>query len=288
VRAVEVKVGRKGVRVHAQRSYVLPSAAAHATPASASAVPSTPDEALNRLLPSGRKALSISVTPFAGADATKAVARINVDARAFAREGAAVPLQISIMAVDPTGKVVASATQTSTVSQGKRVDADVNVQSHLELAPGDYEIRAAVSDPVGSTIASVFSDLTIPKFASEPLSLSGVMVDAAADAAAPPMSTTRRSFKRGERVRALLQIYQGVGRIDPIVPVSMRVRLLDAKGGAVRDQSLPFSEAAFTNRRADCVITLQLSSLPAGDYLLELEASVERRTAGRAIRFAVE
>jgi hypothetical protein len=68
----------------------------------------------------------------------------------------------------------------------------------------------------------------------------------------------------------------------------MRVQILDAKGTAVRDQSLPFGEAAFTNRRADCVITLPLSSLPAGDYLLKLEASAGRETAGRALRFAVE
>jgi VWFA-related protein len=288
IRSLEVKVGRKDVRVHAQRSYVMPSSSGDAVAVPSSTASPTPREALNRLLPSGRKALSISVTPFAGADAAKAVARINVDARAFAPEGSAVPLQISVIAVDPTGKIVASAGQTSTVSQGKPAAADVNIQSHLELAPGEYEIRAAVSDPAAKTIASVFSDVSIPKFASEPLSLSGVVVDARAPASATPMATTRRAFKRGERVRALLQIYQGVDRIDPIVPVSMRVQILDAKGSAVRDQSLPFTEAAFSNRRADCVITLPLSSLPAGDYLLKLDASTERRTAGRAIRFAVE
>jgi len=199
-----------------------------------------------------------------------------------------VPLQISVMAVDPTGKVVASATQNSTVSQPTSASSDVNVQSHLELMPGEYEIRAAVSDPAASTVASVFADVSVPKFASEPLSLSGVMVDSAANATTTPSSTTRRSFKRGERVRALLQIYQGTSRTEPIVPVSMRVQILDAKGSAVRDQSLPFAEAAFTNRRADCVITLPLSSLPAGEYLLKLEASADRRTAGRALRFAVE
>ena len=95
-------------------------------------------------------------------------------------------------------------------------------------------------------------------------------------------------FRRHERVRALLQIYQGTGRTEAIVPVSMRVQILDAKGGAVRDQSLPFTEQAFTNRRADCVITLPLANLPPGEYLLKLEASADRQVAGRALRFAVE
>ena len=67
-----------------------------------------------------------------------------------------------------------------------------------------------------------------------------------------------------------------------------RVQILDAKGVAVRDQSLPFTEKAFTNRRADCVITLPLAALPPGEYLLKLEASMDRQTAGRALRFVVE
>ena len=288
VRSIEVKVGRKGLRVTAQRSYVAPSSASGAPLVAASVAPSTPDEALSSLLPSARKPLAMSVTPFASPDASKAIARVNVDARAFAHEDAAVPLQVSVMAVDPTGKVVASANQTSTVSAAKSTAANVNVQSHLELAPGEYEIRAAVSDPASSALASVFSDVSIPKFASTPLSVSGVMVDVAASATATPTATTRRAFRRGEHVRAQMQIYQGTGRTEPIVPVSMRVQILDAKGGAVRDQSLPFAETAFTNRRADCVITLPLSSLPTGDYLLKLEASADRQTAGRALRFAVE
>ena len=102
------------------------------------------------------------------------------------------------------------------------------------------------------------------------------------------MPTTRRVFRRGEQVRALLQIYQGTERTDAIAPVSMRVQILDAKGSAVRDQSLPFTEKTFTNRRAGGVITLPVANLPAGEYLLKLEASLDRRTAGRAWRFAVE
>jgi VWFA-related protein len=286
VRSIEVKVGRKGLRVVAQRSFVAPSSGSGATPAAGA--PMTPEEAMSALLPSGRRPLAISVTPFAGADASKAIARVNIDARAFARADAPVPLQVSVIAADPTGKVVASASQTSTLSPAKPGMANVNVQSHLELAAGEYEIRAAVSDPAANVVASVFADVSVPKFASAPLSVSGVVVEVAPGAAATPAATTRRAFTRGERVRALMQVYQGTSRTEPVVPVSMRVQILDAKGTAVRDQSLPFGEAAFTNRRADCVITLPLSSLPAGDYLLKLEASAGRETAGRALRFAVE
>jgi hypothetical protein len=98
----------------------------------------------------------------------------------------------------------------------------------------------------------------------------------------------RRVFDRADQVRAVLQIYQGTRRTDVITPVSMRVQILDAKGTAVRDQTLLFTEQTFTDRRADCVITLPVASLPAGEYLLKLEASVDRQTSGRALRFAVQ
>ena len=56
----------------------------------------------------------------------------------------------------------------------------------------------------------------------------------------------------------------------------------------MRDQSLPFSDKTFTDRRADCVMTLPLANLPPGEYLLKLEASAEQRRSGRVLRFAIE
>ena len=49
---------------------------------------------------------------------------------------------------------------------------------------------------------------------------------------------------------------RGTQRTDTLMPVVMRVRILDAKGMALRDQSLPFQESSFANRRTECVITL--------------------------------
>ncbi len=95
-------------------------------------------------------------------------------------------------------------------------------------------------------------------------------------------------FKRGDVVRAVLRIYQGTGRTDALAPVVIRVRVLDAKGTALRDQSLPFPESSFANRRTDCVITLPLSTLAPGEYLLKLDASANRNTSGRALRFRVD
>jgi VWFA-related protein len=291
-KAIEVKVARKGVRAYAQRQF---AATAIANAGAAIAPPAPQGEAITRLLPSAARPLAIGVAAFASPDSAKAIVNVNIDARAFARsDGAPTPLDITVLAVDPWGRSVASARQTSTVAisrfaPGRQAAApDVTIESRLELPRGDYAVRVAVSDPAGGAVASVFADVTVPAFESAPLSLSDVAIEASGAASARPSPTTRRTFRRGETVRAVLQIYQGTRRRDAIVPVTMRVQIVDAKGSAVRDQTLPFTATMFTNRRADCLITLPLANLAAGDYLLKLDAAADRQTAARAVRFAVE
>ena len=276
-RSLEVKVAKRGLRVVFQRLY---------------GAPPTPTDPISALLPTGGLPLALSVMPFAGPESVKPIVRVTVDAGAFARaDGSATPLEISVQAVDRTGKGVASARQTSTITAARSGPSgparEVNVQSHLELEAGDYGIRVGVFDPASKNAATVFADTTVPRFDDASLSLSGVSVETTAAGASGLAPTTRRTFTPGDHVRAVLQIYQGTRRSEPLVPVSMRVQILDAKGGAIVDQSLPFAESAFTDRRADCVITLPLSKLQPGEYLLKLEASAGRQASGRGLRFIV-
>jgi VWFA-related protein len=288
-RSIEVKVARRGVRVSTQRKY-----AAAQLDLSTAVPPASASEAFNRLVPSAARPLALAVVVSASPSGGKAIVKLNLDARAFARpDGAAVPLEVSTLAVDRNGRAVASAKQTSTLfgsgATGHAATAtDVNLESHLELEPGDYEIRVAVSDPSAAAVASVFADVTVPRFHAAPLSLSDIAVEIAGTSSTAPRPTTRRAFRRGDRVRAAVQIYQGTERAEPVAPVSMRVRILNASGAAVRDQSLTFAVDVFERRRADAVITLPLANLPAGDYLLKLDASADGRDATRALRFAVE
>jgi VWFA-related protein len=288
-RAIDVKVKRRGLRVIAQRQYLAPSRTTQPRPQAVT--PGSSEEVLNALLPRARLPLALTVNTFASPDdASKAVVRVSVDASAFAQTGGtAVPLEVAVKAVDPTGRPVAAARQTSMLSGAGSGDrpAGVTLQSHLELPPGDYGIRVAVTDTASGTVASVFSDVTVPKYVSAPLSLSDVAVELANGPGAA-VATTRRVFRHTDRVRAVMQIYQGTARSEPLAPVSVRVEILDAQGRAVRDQSLPFAVERFSNRRADCVMTLPIANLPAGAYLLKLDASIDRQTSSRALRFAVE
>ena len=291
-RGLEVKVGRKGLKVVAQRRYAgLPAAATVSSSPSATGAPSSTQDALSRLLPSASVPLTLGVTTFASSDSGKAIVRVNIDAAAFAPPDAtAVPLAIAVQAVDRVGRSVASATQDSTITVARAAGrpAEVNIPSRLELPPGEYEIRAAVTDAASGKVASVYAGLTIPKFDDDPLSLSDISVETASGPAGESLPTTRRAFRASDKIRAVVQIYQGTRRTDALMPVSMRVQILDAKGKAIRDQSLPFDTPAFTNRRADCVITLPLASLLPGEYLLKLDALKDQKTVGRAVRFVVD
>lgn len=288
-RTLQVKVGRKGLRVVAQRQYAPTPPKATATTSTATA---PVDDALRGLLPEAGLPLAMAVTAFSRPDGGAAVVRVNVNVASFAPpDGAAAALDVVVMAVDRTGKPLGTARQTSTIAArppGSRAPAEVSAQSHLELPAGDYGLRVAVSDPASGQVASVFADITVPAFQDAALTLSGMsveIVDRARNVASP---TTRRRFARSDAVRAVLQIYQGTRRSETPAAVALRVRILDAAGTVVGDQSLPFAPSSFVDRRTDCVVTLPLSALVPGDYLLQLEAAADRHMSANALRFTVE
>jgi VWFA-related protein len=298
-RSIEVKVARADVRVYAQRQHLVRAVEKTSSAASRGAdAPRSLDKALRGLLPNAGRPLSLAVAAFAGAEMAKAIVMVNVDVGAFANaREAAMPLEFAVSAVDQkTWRQVAFARETATVTfkpatSNRRTEA--NVQTHIQLTPGDYEIRVAVSDPATEVVASVFCPVTVPLFGSAPLSLSDVIVETTSGTAALPASanpvpttTTRRVFEHDEGVRALVQVYQGTQRTDVIAQVSVRTTIVDAKGHAIRDQLLALTPKDFTNRRA--ALALEIGQLPPGDYVLNLDASLERKKTSRVLHFAVQ
>jgi VWFA-related protein len=298
-RSIEVKVARPGVRVYAQRQYMVRAAETLSSvgPRGADASGLLKD-ALRGLLPNASRRLTASVAAFAGSDMTKATVMVNVDVGAFANaRETAMPLEFAVSAVNQkTVRQVAYARETATVTfkpSTSNRGAEANVQTHIELTPGDYEVRVAVSDPATGIAASVFCPVAVPLFGKAPLSLSDVLVETTSRTAAVPASaipvptaTTRRVFEQDEGVRALVQVYQGTQRTDIISPVSVRTTILDAKGRAVRDQMVALTVKDFTNRRA--ALALDIGRLPPGEYVLTLDASLERQKTSRILRFAVQ
>jgi len=139
-----------------------------------------------------------------------------------------------------------------------------------------------VSDPASGISASVFGPVAVPLFSSAPLSLSDVIVETTNGT---PVTTTRRVFEQDEEVRALVQVYQGTQRTGVVAPVSVRTAIVDATGRTVRDQLLALAGKDFTNRRAS--LAVDIGGLPAGEYVLSLDASLAKQKASRILRFTV-
>jgi hypothetical protein len=148
--------------------------------------------------------------------------------------------------------------------------------SRLDLAPGRYEIRAAVDSSSGAR-ASVYLTVDVPRFARDALSVSGVALHASPEPLTAPgtpladllpiVPTARREFSGTDRVTAFMRIYQSSTGAQT---VSVAARIVDT-GGRV----------AFENRTeqkgSDYQLELPVQRLTAGEYLLAIEA-----TSGRA------
>ncbi len=305
-RSIEVKVNRRNVDVRSRRQFSTRSSQPAEGLVNAAVRPG--DRALTGMLPATQLPLDVHLSAFATSDSTRptVVASVGLDAFAPAEDATVrnTPLAIMVGAFDATGRPRASARQTLNLEWPAAADTQARVRTEaltrLALDPGDYEIRVAVENTESQQTSSVFSYVTVPAFASLPLSLSTIVVDAprptntvprdALQDLLPVAPTTTRVFRRaGGPVAAFFRIYQGTRRDDDLQQATVRVRIIDAQDRTVRDEGLTLAASAFGDARAaDCRIGLPVAQLPPGDYLLRLEVAIGERLAGRVMRFSVE
>ena len=143
----------------------------------------------------------------------------------------------------------------------------------------------------------MFCDLDVPDFRREALSLSGLVLSrepgilvAPKDRLAtmiPVVPTTLRTFASSDQATVFFRVYQG-GR-GPMVPVAMRLRVIDAKDATVIDalETLGLDQFA-KGRAADVQRAVPLDRLAPGEYLLSFEAKRGEAAARRDVRFAVQ
>jgi hypothetical protein len=136
----------------------------------------------------------------------------------------------------------------------------------------------------GQVIDSVTRELTLPDFTKVEVSMGTPRVfrgrtardiaNIRANAASIP--TTDREFSRTERLLVRVDAYTP-GEIQPKVTA----RLLNRNGQKMAD--LPVQMPASPTAELE----FALSSLPAGDYLIELNAAAESGTAQEMIAFRI-
>lgn len=210
----------------------------------------------------------------------------------------AVESAVFIGAFDREGRALADVNQTVTVPVRPRPDRSYRyeVTSQLGLKPGRYEIRAAVDDRTLRASGSVYGYVEVPDYAAEPVTLSGIFLQAAAvpdvapvseGAAQPLVPTTRRVFRADERVTAFVREHQGLTRA--MMPGYFNVSIQNANDQRVfglEQRILP--ELFGANRAMDYSFDVPLRTLPPGEYLLIVEARHGNVVVTKDARFRVE
>jgi hypothetical protein len=310
---IEVKVNRRGVRVQTRRGYerVAAEESGGATPPPPSddgEVPAASRAAgarvLTGLLPVATRALSLTLAPFAGPDPARAGVSVVVGLDRLpgpaASDSRRESFEVVARAFDPYGRAVGTTRQTLDVlwpDRATSVDRRIDLLSRLDLKPGDYEIRVSVTGRDPALASSVFGYVAVPRFASDPFTLSGLVIDIEPSIPAAPrdflsslvpvVPTSLREFSRTDRVGAVVAVYQGSTRHDAIVPVRMRSRLLRGSDVVAEDASVLTPPEFSAARAAAYRINLPLAGLSPGAYMLVVDASIDTATGVRAMPFTV-
>lgn len=299
-RRLEVRVNRPGLQIRTRSGYdgAKPDNAKRQAALAASPL----GAALSGILPKSDLPLQLSAVPFAIAGKKEVAVAIVAGVRQPIREMAMrnvekVDLQVSAFNVE--GKPFGSARMRADVAirAGASGLAEYEVLSRLDLKPGRYQLRIAANVGSLATSGSLYYDVDVPDFSTAPVSLSGLVVSAspgpivasngALAGVLPVVPTTRRVFTRGDTAAAFVRVYQG-GK-GPLSVVPLRVLLRNQDDLVIIDRRQDLTADRFTApRSADVRVELPVGRLPAGAYLLTIEAGAGKTIARRDMRFNID
>lgn len=196
------------------------------------------------------------------------------------------------------GKRVASVNQNAEVRLAATgVDSQYQITSRLDLNPGRYALRCSVRSQAFDKIGSVYTDLDVPDFWRGKLSVSSIALvpspalKAAADervaSLVPVPIGVERAFSRTQDVTTFARIYQ---RDRSRRAVTVEAVLTNGANQEIPLESREVSSEDFDRDGvADYSLTLPVSALAAGPYLLTIRATREglREPIVRYARFSV-
>ena len=301
---IEVKVARRGVDVRARKGYWA-FTAADAAKAMAPPKPEAP--------PAVTAALNKIAEPARGRPARFWIGTGKGDNGLTRVTFAWEPVPPALgerRETEPAARVslIASATDGSPLFRGRVPEGDIAVPAAppppppsdaaagtaatapagsavtFEAPPGQLQLRISVEGRRGQVIDSLTRDLTLPDFTKVEVSFGTARVfrgrtvrDLAIIKANPTsIPTTEREFSRTERLLIRADAYTPGGAAPTVT-----ARLLNRGGQKMADLPLQVGAAGTVE------LELPLSSLPAGDYLIEMNATSNSGTAQELVAFKV-
>jgi hypothetical protein len=242
---IAVRVSRPDLVVQARSGYQV-GQTAKALEAEARKIPLV--RSVEAAFPRTDLPLRLSATPFAvpgtGKAAVAVVLRVEPSPAAdesIVRQAAALrseTVNVVIAAIDPVyANIVGTLTQKGEIPlAAAAARGGFELLSRMDLAPGRYDIRAALDSASGAR-ASVYTTVEIPTLEGEVLSMSGVAVQVSPGPLTAPenpltsflpiVPTARREFLQTDRVTAFVRIYQERNGSEP---VSVAATITDASG----------------------------------------------------------
>jgi VWFA-related protein len=313
-RNVDVRVKRPGLMVRSRRGYLAPRGnAPRESPRPGGSASTAVAAALSSPLPVKGIPMRLSAAAFKGSSqkaSVELVIEFDPSMLGFTEVNGRMTEDVEVMhsATEPGGKVHAP------IRHGVKLlfkpelfetakSRGIRVLSQMELAPGRYQLRAAVGNKDGAT-GSVLYDLEIPDFQKARLEMSGLSVASAAQssvatvrptpgksrATLPGPMTATREFDASDTLVLYGEVYENVSGAAPhTIDIITELRGEDGRALASMAQ-----QRTSTDRRKsggyEFTSQLELKNLTPGLYSIHVETRSnlgERPTATKQVRFRI-
>ena len=315
---IEVRTKRAGLTVVARRGYPSPGARKTMTErrqegldrwlaknraGGSGDTSSTLLAALNNPVQQPGLLMSVHAAPFRGTSPkdpklasvllTVEIAGAGFDFRPVDNGLVADAVELSFFALSDEGKVqkgtrstINLAVRPATAARVKNLG--VRMSARMAAPPGRYQVRVGGMESTGSRVGTVFSDVFVPDFASEPLTMSGLVLsstqasevltaqrDAEADKLLGAPASVARTFSSAETLVVLAEIYDNAPA-TVARRIQVRLGLQDESGrdiDATTEQIANGPGAGTPWSRYAYRTALPLARIPPGRYRLHVDAT---------------
>jgi VWFA-related protein len=315
-RRIEVRVARPGMIVRARRGYVAPSGKVTPSPELDIKERASPavKEALSSPVPISGLRFAATAAAFKGKPPGASVLlTVEIDGRDLRfteKDGKSVEsIELCTVAVDRRGEVAGGDRQLGSLTlrpetRARVVRAGVRLTDRFDLRPGLYRLRVVAAGSAPGVVGSLTYDLEVPDFATERISMSGLVLTSSRAAEMPSASTdpeisavlpgpptTRRVFNADEELSIVAEIYDTQGATPHRVDIATTVQSDDGRVVFSETEERSSAELGGKTGGFGYVHRVPLKGLAPGLYVLKVEARSRlgvATEAAREVQFRIE